>query len=749
MKKFNKSLLVAALLCGTTVWGGNGAQAQEVVGEFDLDTMVVTATRTLKEIQEVPAAVSVVTAKEIQEKNIISVTEALQTVSGVYMAQGAQGGIQMRGFESNNIMVLVDGMQMNTAYGNDVIWEMIPVENIERIEVVKGAASSLYGGRAVGGVINIITKEKKEKGVSVNTLINYGSNNTWKKALYTDVRANDKIYFGVGYEQSKSDGYVGYHLAKSASKLKNTTKYVVSSEPVPQLSNGKYDIGNRGKKRWENENISANVKYDFDKSKSLKYTFNHSESENTTSNPTSNVFIDGKNTFYKGNILARPGYYISSDVDGYLGYKNYKEYDRHTLSYNDIENKFAANFGYLDVKKDGYSQPNGATSIDYEGAGNSSYHPGESYDFDVQKAWENIGKHSIVVGGSFKQESFDQEWTMLSKWRDDGSIDTSFGKNGLGEIHGGKARNVALFIQDEYKLSEPVTMYTGLRFDYWKKFDGYSEFFNGKGGAYEYDAKSYTELSPKLAFNFKADEATNYYVSYGHSFNPPELFQVYRNGGNNAGSVIANPDLDPETSDTFEIGMKKKLAEKTQLNVSLYHVKTDDKVVYFYHYAPGTTTTEYKQYENWGTEKRYGIELDLAHGFNDNLSAYFNYAYQRGNQEFSGRKDTNKKDTDEALYDIPRHLLHAGLKYSKDDFNGVLECQYVSARQSSDSVTGEFGSEDAFFIVNTALNYKISKGMTLQFGVNNLLDREFYCTGNMGGEATSGRTYNVGLRYSF
>ena len=62
MKKFNKSLLVAALLCGTTVWGGNGAQAQEVVGEFDLDTMVVTATRTLKEIQEVPAAVSVVTA---------------------------------------------------------------------------------------------------------------------------------------------------------------------------------------------------------------------------------------------------------------------------------------------------------------------------------------------------------------------------------------------------------------------------------------------------------------------------------------------------------------------------------------------------------------------------------------------------------------------------------------------------------------------------------------------------------------
>ena len=57
----------------------------------------------------------------------------------------------------------------------------------------------------------------------------------------------------------------------------------------------------------------------------------------------------------------------------------------------------------------------------------------------------------------------------------------------------------------------------------------------------------------------------------------------------------ANPDLDPETSNTFEIGVKKKLSQRTNLGVSLYQVKTDDKIIYTTHYKPGTTTADYKK----------------------------------------------------------------------------------------------------------------------------------------------------------
>ena len=735
---------MTALITGMCIGGVQNAFAAENLNTFALDEYVVTATRTMKQLQEVPASVSVVTAKDIEAKNIMSVPDALQTVSGIYKSQAAQGGIQLRGFTSEDILVLIDGMSLNTAYGNAVEWEMLPIENIERIEVVKGAGSSLYGGRAVAGVINIITKDNnKEKGAKVNAVLNYGSNATWKKAIYTDVKANEKLSFGVGYENTKTDGFKSYqYTANRASKYPSGK--VIPDDDIPRLKGGKYLLGDRGTKEWENENITANVKYNFDENKYLKYTFRHSESESRYKNPNTTVVINGKPTFFDGKLGVGGNYYVTSSIDSYLGYENRKEYDMHTLSFNDDENKLAVNLGYLDMKKNGYSQPNDADTIDYEDEGNSSYHPGETYNLDFQKAWENVGKHNILLGGSYKQESFDQVWTMLRRWRDDGSIDYTYGKNGIGEEHGGKARNVALFVQDEYKLSEPVTMYMGLRYDYWKKFDGYTRFYDGTGKAEDYQAKSYTELSPKLAFDFKADESTNYYVSYGHSFNPPQLYQVYRNGGNNAGSVIANPDLDPETSDTFEVGMKKKLSEKTNLGVSLYHIETDDKVIYFYHYTPGTTNAEYKQYDNWGTEKRYGIEFEVEHKFDEHIGSYFNYAYQRGQVEYDGRANTNKGAVDEADYGIPRHLLHAGLKYNNDKLNALLECQYVSERQAPDSVTGEYGSEDAYFIVNTAFNYKISKGMTLQFGIDNIFDKEFYAS-----EATSGRTYYAGLRYSF
>ena len=125
MKKLaSKGLLMSALICGNVLWGGTTVLADEVQ-EYELDEMVVTATRTMKQIQEVPSSVSVVTAKDIEERNITSVPEALQTLPGVYKSQAIQGGIQLRGFGSGDILVLVDGLQMNYPFNSTVDWEMI------------------------------------------------------------------------------------------------------------------------------------------------------------------------------------------------------------------------------------------------------------------------------------------------------------------------------------------------------------------------------------------------------------------------------------------------------------------------------------------------------------------------------------------------------------------------------------------------------------------------------------------------
>ena len=105
------------------------------------------------------------TAKDIKEKNVTTVRDAIAQMPGVYMDMAGNSGITLRGFSSTDILVLVDGQQMNSTYNSVVNFNEIPVENVERIEVLRGAASSIYGGHAVGGVINITTKEARDNGL--------------------------------------------------------------------------------------------------------------------------------------------------------------------------------------------------------------------------------------------------------------------------------------------------------------------------------------------------------------------------------------------------------------------------------------------------------------------------------------------------------------------------------------------------------------------------------------------------------
>ena len=722
-----KSMLLSTLVTASIMLGSNSAFAEELA-EFDLDTMVVTATRTLKDLQEVPASVSVITAKEIEQRNVTSMQEALQHLPGVYMDQAAQSGIQLRGFGSTDILLLVDGQQMNTTYNGTANLNTIPVENIERIEVLRGAASSIYGGHAVGGVINVITKEAKE-GTKVDAVVSYGSNNTWKKSIQVNSKVNDKWSFGLGYENRKADGYYGNYKSAKPNKEAPQGQYQAN---LPQLSDGSYVYGSQGERDWEHENYNAHIKYNFDDSKSLKYTYNKTESEFSYANPQSMIKDANGKPVYSGNVTTQNGDVITIKASSFYGYNNVLERDTHSLVYHDEENKFTASAGLVDTKKDGFtsaSVPSDYNGVDWDGEGSYSHHPGKVYSYEFEKAWENVGNHTIVLGGNFKQEEMTQKRYNLSDWHDNGSIVNQFAQDS------GKVKNMALFVQDEVKISEPLTMYMGLRLDHYKKCGG--SFWNTDDNYNKTSSsQSYNELSPKLAFDYKIADDTNVYVSYGHSFNPPPMYQIYRFSEYSKYWYLPNPDLDPESSDTLELGIKKHMNDKTDIGLTLYHVKTKDKIAA--DYVPGESYEgkKVKKYMNFDSEKRKGVEFEVNHKFDDNFSSYLNYSWQRGTIE-DGDSDRNN-------WEIPKHLLHAGLEYNKDKWNALLDCQYVSARQRPDDPSGEYGAEDAFFIVNTAVNYQLFKGATLQLGITNLFDREFYCS-----EATSGRTYNVGLRYRF
>ena len=132
-----------------------------------LEEVVVTATRDREEIRRIPANVSVITAREIEQSGATTMVEVLEKLESVqfrdYSGNGSQAYIDMRGIGGDNpfgkTLVMLDGRRLNNTDMRSINWLQIPLNNIERIEVVRGANSVLYGDAAIGGVINIITKK--------------------------------------------------------------------------------------------------------------------------------------------------------------------------------------------------------------------------------------------------------------------------------------------------------------------------------------------------------------------------------------------------------------------------------------------------------------------------------------------------------------------------------------------------------------------------------------------------------------
>lgn len=133
-----------------------------------LEEMVVTATRDWEEIRKTPANVTVITTRQIEESGATTIPELLVQQESILFRDytgnnGATSMIDMRGFGGDNpfgkVLILVDGVRMNPMDMSTFNWMQIPLQNVERIEIVRGAGSVMYGDTAIGGVVHIITKK--------------------------------------------------------------------------------------------------------------------------------------------------------------------------------------------------------------------------------------------------------------------------------------------------------------------------------------------------------------------------------------------------------------------------------------------------------------------------------------------------------------------------------------------------------------------------------------------------------------
>ena len=218
-----------------------------------LEPIVVSAIRTEQTLASTTANVQIITAHELEDKHITSVIDALRTFTSISIAQsgglGQQTSFFQRGFASANTVVMIDGIRYNdpTTTQGQAQLEHLMVNNIERIEVINGAQSGIWGANAVAGVINIITKKPTEK-LEITANTEHGSFATNKLGVAVSQKINNLSY------------YIGANQITSNSFSSSTPK---GEKPDSYESDG-----------YKNQTVNAKIFYDLNANDTVGAQFN-------------------------------------------------------------------------------------------------------------------------------------------------------------------------------------------------------------------------------------------------------------------------------------------------------------------------------------------------------------------------------------------------------------------------------------------------------------------------------------------
>lgn len=364
MKSFSKGMLMSAIILGCVTIGGNTVFAENSTEEFTLDPMVITATRSEKRDVDVPASTTILSTQDLKNTGAQNLQVALGRVPGLIYKTFAPGGgamgtmaneIAIRGV-SNGTLVMLNGTPMNLR--GKYFLDAIPVESVERVEIVKGGGSVLYGSEAMGGVINIITKKEFSNSVSV------GYGNYGQQKYSATVGAGD---LNIGYTLEKW-GDVDT-ISRSHNKGDKHTDMTGS----------------------EKRNLFLNYKLN----DNLNFLYNYYE----TNVRYDTWFDDAYKNVPKGGALQQNREYVTK--------QNLVQ-----LNYNDGSIKGNLYYNQNKLMADGFTNYN--TSGLYSGKVYDTDEKNRTYGADLQKEWKLNSKAQLILGGSYQNEFYDNYGTQLT-----------------------------------------------------------------------------------------------------------------------------------------------------------------------------------------------------------------------------------------------------------------------------------------------------------------------------------------------
>jgi iron complex outermembrane receptor protein len=706
----------------------DGAKETASVTETKLGEEVVTATRTEKTVENVPGAVHVVTKQDIESRDVQTIDEALNTTPGVFdyrsnlmdtMASISVGGIP----GANRTLVMKDGVPLNDAYVGMVMWGGLPVYDVERIEVVQGPFSSLYGGNAMGGVINIITKMPEQQEITLKS----GDGSAWNRGEALDDLRREYVSYGgklfgklslfASYSYDATNGYPDSFVTTSSTPPAGITGW---SPTTDNSGNTQYLIGDYGNNVWWDDNITARARYEFSKDSNITANYMRTRNEWNFEPPHTYLHDTSGQPVYSygtGMTAVTPATFLAAGGNGG------SEQNIYSLSYEtqvDIV-KAKINTGLVDRTGNWYTSPGIDASATLSGGpGQYSDSPSKKYFADMQFTFPLLNVNVVTLGGTFDYGKADSRLYNLSNWQDKTSL------TDMVSASGGEEYAYSFFAQDEIAILKNLTAYAGFRQDWWTNEAGYANEAGMAGYPQSYPSRSDSAFSPKFSLVCKPFDETTFRASFGKSFRPPTVYELYSTWSFMGFLTYrGNPNLNPETSTSWDIGVEQGLWKGAKVKADFFENFIHDLICSNLVSSSASGIVYEKSNAGQGTVK--GITAEIEQKVDKWLRLFTNATFT------DARINSNSGDpgsVGKRMTFMPDTMFNIGAELRQGPVTGSLVGNYVSKRFSSsdntDTVNGVFGSYDPYFILNGKIRYEIVKQVALSFSIDNILDRHYF-----------------------
>jgi len=652
-----------------------------------MDEIVVTATRTENQLLQTPVRVNLLSSRLIQTIPSYSIDEVLRFVPGVNWSRpfgifSTKATVTMRGLsgkEQGRVMVLLDGVPVNKSDGGTVDWNMINMEQVKKVEVTKGAGSALYGGNAMGGVINIISSVPVERFTAGATL-EYGSYNTAGARLNAGGRVSLKspskyFYWNASTRYRQSDGYI---TQSEVDVLANP--YIIKSNLKEFGINlkGGYIIGDKHR-------IDAMMNYYDDHRGTGEKVF--LEDGNVTDHDSYGFTVNYLGT--SGKVKIRTSLYSLTEH-----YKKVNEYKKDNYTWYNVLSKrndmgllsnFSRPFGSYQVLTGG---------IDYRNGSVDAY---DKYFTSTDIVYNKGNMHNYAL---FIQD----EISML---------------NSKVKLIAGIRYDLATFYDGSFRIESP-SLETSFMENYQVP---------------EMPQQNWNAWSPRLSLQYRPDERYRIYAMVSRGFRPSVLDDLCRSGRIKGGFKLANPALQPEYLSNFETGFDILAIRNITISASGYYSRGKD----FHYFVSNGQTIDMGFGDrpvfiraNISDVEITGFEAETRWEAGSSFMMFANYGYSRSIiLNYKRISDNDTIDLSGKYFtDVPEHIISSGINWNHSILNGSILYRFTGPMFINDRNTLDEVLQMTRYPGYSTLDLKIWKqlfhSLKVTVSIQNLFDTKYY-----------------------